>query len=694
MKSFLKILVLGVVPILAATAVVDQGLAADKGSQLIFHTNMAHKNFISIANTNDASGVTVLTQYYNDDMARVLYFLRVIPGGGNVLFDPFDHEIPGTEANVSEVLAGLPAMTQTTGQKLPGINSGRFLVVVTAVGANMGVDTNGNDIIADVVAADANAATGTATAVGGYRIRTHPTTGKDEIVLIRKQTPAGANATPTYDVPYTPADTGTTAAFVFSAETNRAQTVNALFPEFLAEDMHGISNIDNGGVLSLVGDGLVLTNEDEIITVGDDGIAKDISTKNVGDWGVDNAIPIAFNHLTGHFTEALVSTASGGADQTASWGGTPIIRPAVSNTANGMATYSNNAAATATNPARMTFGMKDYTPLNGLDSEPVFNHTDQGWLSQTDYNNIVTDATTTPPTRITPLVTTTPPAVSPATNFDHASVVGFKGGRLAEKNAGGDGRNITSDPVTKGTAMRGFTSPSPKASSPAAVSNRGLIGGALVLPALHGGGAETKQIMLFLSVSDAPSYGAGSYILQKAMTKYMVTVHDNMGNKLPNPADDRLFGSSGGPQLKGTSIIVEGMTVTTDAGTCGPRVATNMPLDGYWTLDHLISDVPTAASGSEDFAGLDVMLDPMKNATPGYIKFERVNLSCSESYGDGDNNDDDGIPAVDNRAYKGGTLIEEEPNSHRTFVTTGQALLKFLTSESTFGASWSLKSPN
>ena len=35
----------------------------------------------------------------------------------------------------------------------------------------------------------------------------------------------------------------------------------------------------------------------------------------------------------------------------------------------------------------------------------------------------------------------------------------------------------------------------------------------------------------------------------------------------------------------------------------------------------------------------------------------------------------------------------EEKNTDRTFITTGQAVLKFLTAESTFAASWSLKSP-
>ena len=80
MKSIFRILILAVVPILMVTAVVDQGLAADKGSQLIFHSNMYHQNYISVTNGDDGSAVTVLVQYYNDEMAMVLYYLRVIPG--------------------------------------------------------------------------------------------------------------------------------------------------------------------------------------------------------------------------------------------------------------------------------------------------------------------------------------------------------------------------------------------------------------------------------------------------------------------------------------------------------------------------------------------------------------------------------------------------------------------------------------
>ena len=55
----------------------------------------------------------------------------------------------------------------------------------------------------------------------------------------------------------------------------------------------------------------------------------DHTSKNVGDLNVGNAEPIAFNYLSGHYTAAFVGTASGGSDQTASWGGAPVTRPAV-----------------------------------------------------------------------------------------------------------------------------------------------------------------------------------------------------------------------------------------------------------------------------------------------------------------------------------------------------------------------------
>ena len=62
----------------------------------------------------------------------------------------------------------------------------------------------------------------------------------------------------------------------------------------------------------------------------------DATSANVAEWGVGDAQVISFNHLTGHFTEALSGTDAGGPDQTLSWGGTPVVRPVVNNRDNDM----------------------------------------------------------------------------------------------------------------------------------------------------------------------------------------------------------------------------------------------------------------------------------------------------------------------------------------------------------------------
>ena len=607
MKSILRILVLGVVPILAATAVVDQGLAADKGSQLIFQSNMAHQNYTSVSNTS-SNAVTVLVQYYNDEMKPVLFYLRVITGGGTVLVDPFNHEIPGTAeedddgnaimgtaTNVSDELASLPAMTNDDDG--PGINSGHFVIAVTAVGANIALDENADKDNKDVTAAAENSTD--------------------------------------------------------ASEENNARTVNVLFPAFLAADMHGTNNIDNEGTLKDVsvtpynadgaGSELVYGNNLALVKPGDDGAPsnvaeseKDLTSKNVGGLTVGNAVPVAFNHLTGNFTEALVGTDAGGADQTASWGGTPVVRPGVLNNDNMMM----GAAATET-----TDDVVDYLTLTGVDS---------------------------------------------AVNDTNQAIVG--GGRLAEKDGGGK-EHLNRHTVAGYTAEGGNTIDNGVA------FNRALTEGALVLPSLYGGGDETKQIMLLLSAADQYGGSGGGYKLMAAMTKYNIVLMDSMGDALPDPADDRVFGGSTGPEVPTLGIIVNGIMVMQDAGDCAGDSMLNMA--PRWSLADLTDLIPTASSGSKTFAGLDAMMYPMMNASPGSIKFKRGALKCKKNYGDGTpatggddvTDDGDGVPAKDERTYTGGTLIVEEKNTERTFITTGQALLKFITPGSTFAASWSLKSP-
>ena len=169
--------------------------------------------------------------------------------------------------------------------------------------------------------------------MGGYRILS-----KVALIGSRLGCPASSLSNDNTRTPSMPMH-DTDADGFFSRDESSRNGERTLPPPFLAADMHGIDNIDNGGTLSLAGTGLALTNKDQRLTASEeeikDGVtAHDASTKNVGDLKVGRRRPIAFNHLTGHFTEALSSTASGGSDQTASWGGTPIVRPAVSNTAN------------------------------------------------------------------------------------------------------------------------------------------------------------------------------------------------------------------------------------------------------------------------------------------------------------------------------------------------------------------------
>lgn len=585
MKGWLKLLVLGAVPILAVTMVADPALAADKGSQLIFQSNMAHTNYISVVNTS-SNAVTVLVQYYNNEMEMAVWYLRVILGSTTVLVDPFNHMIPGSDpaTNIGDAITD-------SGKS----GNGHFVIAVTPVGTNV----NGK------AAASADQAVG----------------------LTADELEADA-----------------------VADTSDRPTVNVLFPTFLAEDLHGTDNIDNGGSItntipSAAAEGSTILNNNLMYTKftapDDDADAKDNTSKNVGDLSVGNAQPIGFNHLTGHFTEALVGTDAGGGDQTASWGGTPVVRPAVRNRVN-------------------TGAVADYTTLTGMDT---------------------TDAS---------------------------------GGQLAEKDAGGmevnvhgvDGHTVAGFLNVGGNA--GDTDPvdPPVATEDQKITNgvrdvRGLNGGALVLPALYGGGARTKQIMLLLSVADDFG-GAGKYKLMSAMTGYKVIPMDQMGNPLDMKAGagNPVFGSGAEADDADTpsdTIIVSGISVMTNADLAK---CTGTAIDGPWTVSHLTDLVPEASAGGKDFAGLDAMIDPMMNASPGWVKFERTALTCKKDYGDGDSanlsevENADGVPVSDERTYTAGTLIvEEKTNDDRAFVTTGRALLKFIDPMSTFAASWTLKSP-
>ena len=73
--------------------------------------------------------------------------------------------------------------------------------------------------------------------------------------------------------------------------------------------------------------------------------------------------------------------------------------------------------------------------------------------------------------------------------------------------------------------------------------------------------------------------------------------------------------------------------------------------------------------------------------------FLRTPLTCTQDFGDGDPSESaievpDGVPSQDRRSFIGGTLVVEQETANRTFVTVGQAIVKFVTPNAAFGASW------
>ena len=211
------------------------------------------------------------------------------------------------------------------------------------------------------------------------------------------------------------------------------------------------------------------------------------------------------------------------------------------------------------------------------------------------------------------------------------------------------------------------------------------------------------QIMLLLSVSD--NFGdPGKYELVPAMTGIKVVLMDGQGDPLdmkatsdPNQGVVGGGGTDPAAKSKSRNIIVNGIQVMVEANFAKCE---GTMMDGPWSLASLTSLSPEATAGGDKFAGLDADIDPMMNRSPGWIKFARSTLKCEVKYGDGDAANTasyetpDGVPAVDTRVYTGGTLIVEDKTAPmRTFVVTGRAVLKYITPDQTFAASWTLKSP-
>ena len=84
-------------------------------------------------------------------------------------------------------------------------------------------------------------------------------------------------------------------------------------PPSLAKGMDDVGNIDEGGN-NYPTDGTGVDRSEPAFADEDTDEKTDTSSTNVGDLNRGNFRPVSFNHLTGHFTEALIGNPAGGSD--------------------------------------------------------------------------------------------------------------------------------------------------------------------------------------------------------------------------------------------------------------------------------------------------------------------------------------------------------------------------------------------
>ena len=280
-------------------------------------------------------------------------------------------------------------------------------------------------------------------------------------------------------------------------------------------------------------------------------------------------------------------------------------------------------------------------------------------------------------------------AVTTRIDVPYTVLDGANGARLAPKVHGGaeEVNAATDDDNRADDSGAG----SPVAQDPTASENNRVVnGGALVWPALYRT-AHQEQRVRFLSVAD--DYGdPGEYQLLAARTLYRIALHDAMGNVLSFPETDLpVFGGLPLPEPPPSlHVLVDGIGVLPNASPAD--CIGNARVEG-WSLADLTDIVPSAAAGGKDFAGLDAPVDPETNASPGWVRFHRTQVTCTRDFGDGDPSDSlieipDGVPTQDKRSFIGGTVVVEKETANRTFVTAGQVVVRLLTPHSAFGASW------
>ncbi len=416
-----------------------------------------------------------------------------------------------------------------------------------------------------------------------------------------------------------------------------------------------------------------------------------LETRNVGSEAgltannlhVFNASAVSFNYLIGHQTTAQTSSDAGGSDQTAAWGIDTWRRPAIADIG-----YGDGLPAPI------------YRVLMG--SEPVRASDTTTWLLSNAVSGA--DGGAAVITSASPHVALDVPNFFYLRNEVHGGTVSRWAAAEAANNIGlphsayGSGASNTDDSNPGSGAGINHTL---AFDQDASVGVGGIANyGALGWTAIHGPSPATPvengfkdQRVEFLSIADdyngsktasSVTIGAGvvydrSYNIVGAQTGYTVQVYDNNEDQL-SLTPDTPINISPPPSVPTTAnlrIIVECLQVWIN----GTKTE-EFRRDGL-SIYNLHEITALVTTGNGDFDGLGFAVNPLTDASQGWIRFARDNVSNKVS----------ATLGTQTVTVTGGTIAPVNPVimdnlGAPSFTTIGQTVLKYVTETTTFGASW------
>ena len=623
-------------------------------------------NFISITNTHPTKAVTIHFRYFNDECEDVLDFLAILTCNDTLLINPFDYEIPsaslgGSAINTKSRIFGPDLSTSFPAIKGDKFASGRFLIfATTAATVNLGANGYPNQTISAVFAND------------------------------NKLTTAAAVAS--YDSYGSPG--------------------NILFPFELGVALNAECNIDSvGTTFRAAHDGAGVKRN-----VGSVG---GLSANNLH---VFNSSAANFNYLIGHKSVAVpkgfIAGAQSDQDQFLAMGVNAWTRPAV--VGNLGSTSDFTGFRNGDGPPLGTLNIPDYVLVHG--SEILARASDTTtlltalsrspnpyYLRQEAHGGDTVRAVAAEGGGATangPRVATTGAAASLnagpnaatwtsealTTTVDIGDQPGTAGTANGPRVASTGVASEIGGPLAANWSTDADTTTVDSGDQPGTAAGVGVGGssfyGALAWISLHTTDPENQIVHLLSFVDDydgskntavaATVSGVNiydrSYNLTGAQTRYILQIYDNNENKLDITTTTPI-NISPPPTIAATAnlrIIVDCLKVWIN-GVIDPTTER----DGL-TIQDLYDITALVKTGSGDFAGLAATVNPLTDASQGWVRFVADNRQTrSRAFG------------TRTVTVTGATIspidhIVMDNLSHPTFVRIGEINTRF----EGFGAAW------